>query len=499
MMDRSILLVLLILSQSVTLVHLEDPETWWKIGQEDLREVLRNRPNVNIAKNVIVFVGDGMGLATISAARILEGQLENTTGEEGYLYFEKFPNTGLLKPYSNNMQVSESAASGTALFSGVKVNSETVGVNSNAVPGRCMNSANHNIDGLLTWAQHAGKRTGVVTTTRVTHSTPATLYAHSAEEDWEADVDVDGEQRSHYCKDIALQLINDVPGNRLNVILGGGSANFLPECSNASCPTGRRKDGQDLIAKWKVGKEDAGMHAQYISNHSQLLDNTTIPDFLFGLFSPDKLGYEIDRNETSEDPSISEMTAKAIRVLQKGPEGFFLMVEGALIDNAHHRGHAARALHETIALAKAVKLADTLTDDADTLLIVVADHSHSLVFSGYQKRGSPILGFADSAKILDKKPFTTLFYASGPGAPVNSSRHNLSSEDTGHKDYRQQAFVPTEWSMHLGEDVPIYAKGPYSHLFSGVHEQHFVAHVVNYAACYRRDIPTACDETSPNT
>lgn len=59
--------------------------------------MLRNRPNVNIAKNVIVFVGDGMGLATISAARILKGQLENTTGEEGYLYFEKYPNTGLLK------------------------------------------------------------------------------------------------------------------------------------------------------------------------------------------------------------------------------------------------------------------------------------------------------------------------------------------------------------------------------------------------------------------
>ena len=107
--------------------------------------------------------------------------------------------------------------------------------------------------------------------------------------------------------------------------------------------------------------------------------------------------YEADRaNDTGGEPSISEMTRKAIELLQKNPKGFYLMVEGGRIDHAHHAGNAYRALTDTIAMAEAVKVALEMTDDKETLVIVTADHSHTMTIAGYPSRGNPILGKADT-------------------------------------------------------------------------------------------------------
>ncbi|MCY3796096.1 MAG: alkaline phosphatase, partial [Gammaproteobacteria bacterium] len=154
--------------------------------------------------------------------------------------------------------------------------------------------------------------------------------------------------------------------------------------------------------------------------------------------------------------------------------GYFLMVEGARIDHGHHFGNAYRALHDTLALDAAVARAQAMTDSANTLILVTADHSHTLTISGYPRRGNPILGKVEVApgqfmKDVRGNPYTTLGYANGPGAlaePVD-----LSDMDTEAVDYQQAAAVPMAIETHGGEDVAAYAQGPGAAGVAGVMEQ----------------------------
>ncbi|XP_014664171.1 PREDICTED: alkaline phosphatase, tissue-nonspecific isozyme-like [Priapulus caudatus] len=200
------------------------------------------------------------------------------------------------------------------------------------------------------------------------------------------------------------------------------------------------------------------------------------------------MGFHLDNlalpESSRKEPTLTEMTEKAIKILQKNQEqGFFLLVESSNIDKGHHAGVAAKSLYETLQLDEAVTLALTLTDADDTLIIVTADHSHAMSMVGYPSRGNPILGKVEEPSDVDFLPFTTLLYAISPGASVNASREDITSVDTSGADYRQQAAVPRSKSPHAGEDVAVYAHGTMSHLFRGVYEQTYVAHAAAFAAC----------------
>jgi alkaline phosphatase len=162
------------------------------------------------------------------------------------------------------------------------------------------------------------------------------------------------------------------------------------------------------------------------------------------------------------------------------------MVEGGRIDNAHHAGNAARALEETDAFDAAIATALEMTDATETLIIVTADHSHTLIMSGYPARNNPVLGLVadgegEPAIARDGKPYTALGYANGPGA-TDAVRSDLSGTDTQSVDYLQQALVPLGAETHAGDDVAIFARGPYAHLFQGVVDQQLVYHVMAYAS-----------------
>ena len=144
------------------------------------------------------------------------------------------------------------------------------------------------------------------------------------------------------------------------------------------------------------------------------------------------------------------------------------MVEGGRIDHAHHAGNAYRALIDTIAFSDAVQAAVNSTNPDETLIIVTADHSHTLTISGYPARGNPILGFVADAQgkpqlDVEGNAYTTLGYANGPGAMGEGPAKDA---DPTAVDYRQTAAVPTFMETHAGEDVPAYAQGPGA---SGVH------------------------------
>lgn len=140
------------------------------------------------------------------------------------------------------------------------------------------------------------------------------------------------------------------------------------------------------------------------------------------------MAHEADR-DPSEEPSLAEMTLKAIEVLKHNPNGFLLMVESGRIDHAHHLNNAYRALTDTLALDLAVKQALEHINITNTLLLVTADHSHVFTFGGFPARGNLILSVDSQVSDIDHLPYTTLMYANGPG--YQNSRKNLTTINTG--------------------------------------------------------------------
>lgn len=477
----------------------EDP--WFKAAAKRLEKVRTTRKEAR-AKNVILFIGDGMSVATVTSARILEGQLRGEPGEGNLLSFEAFPSAALSRTYTTNYQTPDSAGTATAMVSGVKTKSLIISLDDTVEPSVC--GSGKPVMTMMELAELAGLSTGVVTTTRLTHATPATNYAHSPNRNWESDVQtaasaadakaiksIDASatsERALGCPDIASQLIDFGYGDGPEVAMGGGRAMFLPETvqdPEHEKRKGARKDGRDLTAEWVASSD----RAAYVWNSADLEKlNLRRTDRLLGLFEPSHMNFELDRPEDQGgEPSLAEMTEAAIKVLSRNDEGFYLMVEGGRIDHAHHGTNAARALTDTIALSDAVRAAMELVDLDETLIIVTADHAHTISISGYSPTGNPILGKSrttpggELSKGSDGKPYTTLSYANGPSAKKDEPREDLTDVDTTAPNFRQPSLVSMIAETHSGEDVAIYAIGPGSDWMSGVVEQNYIFHVMEGA------------------
>jgi len=484
----------------------ETPAWWYRNGAA---RAAANGAMQGRAKNVILFLGDGMSLTTVAAARILDGQRKGQSGEENQLSWERFPQTALSKTYNTDSQTPDSAGTMTAITSGVKTHMGAIGVSA----GNRNDCRDSRGKAVLTWlelADSAGLATGVVTTARLTHATPAATYAHVPNRDWENNADLPANAVAEGCQDIAAQLLTSRRfGRGPTVALGGGRREFTnaqqrdPEYDDK---VGQRLDERDLTAEW----QQANPQGAYVWNRAQLQAAANAPQVL-GLFEPDHMQFEYDRQRTpADEPSLAEMTRAAIHTLSRNPDGYVLMIEGARIDHANHYGNAYRALDETIALSEAVQAAVDATSREDTLILVTADHSHSLNFVGYPVRGNPILGKVrgqgseddvpgDLARDQLGLPFTTLSYANGPGYPGASNRQpqgpkkflhapssveahegrpDLSEVNTEDPDYLQEAMVPLKSESHGGEDVGIWAIGPGSEAVRGTVEQNTIYHFI---------------------
>uniref|UniRef100_A0A8C3SK77 Alkaline phosphatase n=1 Tax=Chelydra serpentina TaxID=8475 RepID=A0A8C3SK77_CHESE len=461
----------------------ENPAFWNQQAAEAIKATLKLQPMNYWAKNLILFLGDGMGVPTITATRILKGQLQGKLGPETPLAMDTFPYVALSKTYNVDRQVPDSAATATAYLCGVKANYQTIGVSAAARHSQCNTTLGNEVMSVLQRAQRAGKSVGIVTTTRVQHASPAGNYAHVVDRDWYADASMPADARQENCKDIAWQLVHNVD---FTVILGGGRKYMTPvgtpdpEYPSNYAQNGIRNDSKNLIALWLESKQGAS----YVWNRTALLSAASDPavTHLMGLFEPGDMKYDILRNSTL-DPSLTEMTEAAVRILSRNPQGFYLFVEGGRIDHGHHDGIAQRALTEAVEFDRAIQRAGELTKEAETLTVVTADHSHVFSFGGYTLRGSSIFGLAPK-RASDTKSYTSILYGNGPGYQiVATGRPGVNSSESEEDGYRQQAAVPLSSETHGGEDVAILAKGPMAHLFHGVQEQTYIAHVMAYAAC----------------
>jgi alkaline phosphatase len=324
-------------------------------------------------KNIILFIGDGMGLTQISA-------LKTVTGNPN---LDRFKTIGLLTTYSANDYITDSAAGATALATGYKTNNGYISLSPENKP----------LKTVLEFAIEKGKATGLVATSGINHATPACFAAHD-------------ESRKNY-NEIAKQMAS----SGANVLMGGRYENFLPQSHDSS----KRKDDLDLIAEMSKTMQ--------VVNSPSEFRNAEDSENLVYLYTKTKPG-----KKASRPLSLKEMTEKAIEIVSQNDNGFFLMVEGSQIDWGGHRNDAEYIISEIKEFDEAIGAGlDFAEKNKETLVLVTADHETG--------------GFAILDGSVEEKTIT------------------------------QTAF-PTK--KHTGVMVPLFAYGPQSSIFGGIHDNTFV-------------------------
>ena len=308
-------------------------------------------------KYVILLIGDGMGVSQIQAAEYF---LQEKTGDpNAKLTMNTLPVSGFITTHSANSLITDSAAAGTALASGFKTNNRMIG---KLPDGR-------NIKTLLEGAEEKGKATGIVTSTRVTHATPAVFMAHN-------------EHRNN-----ENEIAEDIFNSGVDFLAGGGIRHFVPK--DWQWGRSKRKDNRNLIQEF------------HENGYRIFLDKYSTDDFrnykpvaaerVVALFTPSHLPYEVDRQNNNETPSLSELTEKALEVLKihdrRDGKGFFLMVEGGRIDHACHANDPIATIHDTLEFDRAVKKVYEFYKKYpnDTLFVVLSDHETGGMGLGYGK------------------------------------------------------------------------------------------------------------------
>lgn len=442
-------------------------------------------------KNILFFLGDGMGVNTMTAARIY------AVGEEGDLTLDTLPESAWVKTFSNDAQVTDSAASMTAYMTGMKVNNGVISMSGDTratEPGldaqgrtlvnRCSGGAPAAT--LAELAKQRGMAAGVVTTTRVTDATPAAAYAHACNRKLETD--------------IAAALVPGGAGynvalgaNGLDLVLGGGVDAFVPVAQG-----GMRGDGRDLLAELRA----RGYRTPAGTADMQALDEASTQPVV-GLFARSNMSFDAVRDPAKE-PSLAEMTTKAVKLLSKNPNGFFLVVEGGLIDLALHATNAKRALQETVAFDQALKSAIAQMQAIDpglknTLIVATADHDHTLLLNGYAKRTGKttptepgVLGLlkrVSDGKVqrdLEGAPFTIIGFGTGEHRVQGSRAQAAALTDAivTADDYHQEAVVRVQpgSETHGGADVYLGAIGAGAEAFHGTIDNTRVFGLIKAAA-----------------
>ncbi|MDQ1812608.1 alkaline phosphatase [Massilia sp. CCM 9210] len=430
------------------------------------------------AKNIIFFLGDGMGPTTITAARI------HRYKEEGLLHFERMERSARIKTYSNDAQTTDSAPSMGAYMTGIKINNDVISMadakpfgprkdaNGNASIDACPPGNGRAAATILELAKAGGKSVGAITTTELTHATPASTFSHVCDRDM--------------AYQIAAQVVpggagyNPALKDGVDVLMGGGRNHFTP-FDAARNPAGRA-DGRDMMAEF------AARGYTVAANASQMQAAPKGRKFV-GIYSDvSHLDYALARR--AGQPALAQMTSKAIDLLAANPKGFFLMVEGGKIDHALHDTNVKNALAETIDFDDAIKTALDKMEALDpglrnTLLVVTADHDHTIVMNGYARRGNPILdivrnvGDGAAARDADGKTYTALVFGNGPNR--SHQRADVDSAQALADGYHQETGVRLTGETHGGGDVKLFATGAGAGVFKGTMENTKVFHLMKAA------------------
>ena len=317
-------------------------------------------PAARRAKNVVLIVGDGMSGANVTAARIMAGEIHEGRYRRT-LTMDGLPHMAMVGTSGSDSIATDSANSAAAYHTGHKSAVNAL----NVYASRAADTLAHpKVEPLASLVRRQlGMSIGVVTNTEIQDATPAAVFAHTR-------------RRSDYVP-ITDQMLAFAP----DVILGGGSASFLPQAT----PGSRRRDDKDMIAAFR--------NKGYVFADSATALNGVDPAAtkLLGLFNLGNMDGALDRfylkkgtvGRFPDQPDLTEQTTAALKVLERNPAGFFLAIESGMIDKYNHPLDWERAVYDTIMLDKTVKVVlDWMGTRNDTLLVVVPDHAHGLSIVG---------------------------------------------------------------------------------------------------------------------
>jgi alkaline phosphatase len=361
---------------------------------------------------IILFLTDNLSASMLTPARIYGG------GADHRLRLEELPHLALITTHANDFAVADSAAAASAIATGRKVNNRSLSVDPGGKP----------LATLLDRARERGRATGIVSNTSLTDATAAAFYAKTGDPlDFE-------------------KIAGDLAGaSSVNVLLGGGAADFLPELKD-----GRRKDGRDLVLEMRNKGYD-------IVRNKAELESTPgwrAPKVL-GLFNAGNLSFADEMTSSGSQPLLSEMVLQAIRFLQYNRKGYFLVVDAGLTGKAAVQNEGERALRELLALDRAVGIAVEYAGE-DALIVVAGKQSlGGLRLNGYPFRndkGAGVLG-------INAQGVASLTWSTGPGSGTTASPSGVSSAEP--------AAFRTAAAIGTAEDSLVLASGPGSEKFTG--------------------------------
>ena len=437
--------------------------------------------NQKMAKNVILFIGDGMSLQAKQMARILSKGI-NEGKYNGLLEMEKLDRLALVTTSGYDSLTTDSANSASAYATGHKSVVNAMGVYADSTADPLDDPKVENLAELL--RRTKGMSLGLVTTSNITDATPAAMFAHTRRR----------AEQAH----IAMDMLRVKP----EVILGGGLIHFWPKEQKGS----KRSDSKDLLKIYK----DAGYALSFDREDLDALMKKS-PKYLLGLYHPDHMDVYLDREvlkasdvlgEYPKQPNLMDMTKAALEILSKNQKGFFLMVEGASIDKQLHKMDWQRATYDTIEMDKAVGVAREFADkNGETLIIVVADHAHSASITGtyhendgkkgreavrtYESSIFPTFEDADADGFPDNPdPDITLAiqYANHPDYKANyrlkskpshptikdADGRNIANPSLEGEDYKGNIPYAEDQEVHAADDIVLMAHGAGSDYFRGV-------------------------------
>jgi alkaline phosphatase len=376
---------------------------------------------------IILFIGEGLAPGRLAATRAYAG------GADAHLNIDSMNHVALVNNYSKDFAVPDQAAAATAIATGAKVNNRTIAITGDKKP----------IKGLIELARERGRATGLVTDVKLTDPTSAAFYAHPADPN-----DVDS---------IAAEFVD---GGKIDIAMGGGAAQFLPETKG-----GERQDGRDLLLELRRNGFDI------VRTRAEL---EAIPAWrrpkLLGAFSRTELAFTNQLKARSEQPSLSDMVRRAIELLQYNPGGYLLVVDAGLMRKAAQENNGERTLGETVELDRAVTIARRYAGQKSTIIVCGDAAIGGLNLNGFlfrKESGIALLGLNSAGQ-----PWIT--WATGPngtrsyGAAKIPGNANGNQSEQPEVEQREPAAVYTKSALATVEDVIAFGSGPGTDVLCGV-------------------------------
>ncbi|XP_053953919.1 alkaline phosphatase 4 [Anastrepha ludens] len=423
-----------------------EQKLWFDEAIEELKVALNKNWRKQVARNVIIFMTTGIDTETMAAARAL---LTNRTKLQAALSWERFPHLGRLKNSCSNTDLCDPFTVASAVFNGVRPNFRVGGLDA-SVPFRdCQASANvsHHVKSVLQQAQENSLRTGFVTTRRVTGAGMAALYAHTPNTAWECDAALPVAAAAAGCMDTAQQLLKSEAGQNANVIMGGGRQTLVSRVPNTAwdpvdetvCDS---QDKRNIISDWQKLNLKLKRTFAVLQNNVELQEfNDTNVDHVMGIFANNYLRLTDDgQARMRRMPELSDMMAKALKVLRRNQRGYLLVVESGTESTAS----IAEQTRTLFQLNDVVQQAVAENSEDETLILVVFSN-------GYYVRNA-----VDSSGEVD-----------GTANALNFANES------------EAALEKRLWNMPT--ETVVYARGPRSHLLHGVHEETYMSYVLSYA------------------